>query len=696
MRGWTKLLLVLLLIALPVAGRWAWFYRGWYTPPVIPEIDESQIALPLSEYRPFAGKVLESVGRVVVDLSHDNNLEVDDLTPLRDRLTQRGVAVEIFHGSGGSLKTQLRGATALVIIAPTSRYMADERDAIADFVEDGGRLLLAADPTRPVPPEEEEESLDLAPIPLRTSAIPAINSLANAFGVAYFDDYLYNLVENEGNYRNVKFTVLSNEHSLTQGLEMVVFFAAHSLRSDGLSLVSGDENTLSSLRSGETGLTAAALAANGRVLALGDVTALTPPYHTIADNDRFLSNIAHWLAAAERAWDLKDFPYLFERPVDLVPVGEGLLDPRLIARSGTLEEVFHQADLIFNLSAATDPDHDTLFVGTFENVELVQEYLARAGVTITIVEAEEEEEAESAGKTETGEEAPGQATPTATLPPNEVVAQGAEDEEIGTGTEEASVEEEGDTEAAEEEPQGTVEIEGLGTIAIKGTTLFIVDRSANRVVVIALAEDGETAMEALERLASGDFSGCVHRDGVTVCSTGEAQEGLQVDAGGDESEQLPDVSVTPEGPPRIASRPETEAAFQAETPWLEALARESYDTTSRAGETYTYTIVMDHSQDLMWVYSWCTATKEQLTENLDNISLVFTLDGEAVPLDSFATLEGNFGEQECRLYYTLLTDWPRGEHVLTTQVTFATTLDDGFDVYPAGTHVYRYQVHVAG
>ncbi|MBA7707975.1 hypothetical protein ES703_116860 [subsurface metagenome] len=108
-------------------------------------------------------------------------------------------------------------------------------------------------------------------------------------------------------------------------------------------------------------------------------------------------------------------------------VGEGLLDPRLIARSGTLEEVFDQADLIFNLSAATDPDHDTLFVGTFENVELVQEYLARAGVTITMVEAEEEEETESAGKTETGEEVPGQATPTATLPPTEVVAQGAED-----------------------------------------------------------------------------------------------------------------------------------------------------------------------------------------------------------------------------------------------------------------------------
>ncbi len=645
MRSLIKLLLVLALIALPVAGRWALFYRGEYTPPDIPEIDESQIALPPSEYRPFADEPLESVGRVVIDLSHANNLQVDDLTPLRDRLTARGVAIETFDGSSDSLETQLRGATALVVIAPTSRYTAEERDAVVAFVEDGGRLLLAADPTRPVPPEEEEDFLDLDSVLFPTSAVPAINSLANAFGVVYFDDYLYNLVDNEGNYRNVRFTIRNDEHPLTQDLEAVVFFAAHSLRSDGLSLISGDENTLSPLRSGETGLTTAALAADGRVLALGDVTVFTPAYHTIADNDRFLSNVAQWLAAAARDWDLKDFPYLFEGTVDLVQVAKGSLDPRLIAHSDTWQEVFDQADLTLNLSAAADPDHDTLFVGTFEDVELVQEVLATAGVTITIVEAEEEEE------------------------------------------EEADVED-------EKEPQSSIEIEGLGTLGIEGTTLFIVDRSADRVVVVALAKDGETAIKALERLASSDFSGCVHDDGVTVCSTGEVQEEVEPDAEDDEPGQPPEAGVTPEGPPRIGSQSESEDAFQAETPWLQNLADESYDTNSQAGETYTYTIVMDRSQDVTWVYNWCTATEEQLVQNWDNISLVFTLDGEEVPLERFVRLEGNLGGVECRLYYALLTDWPRGEHVLTTKVTFATELDDGFDVYPAGTHVYEYRVNV--
>ena len=44
------------------------------------------------------------------------------------------------------------------------------------------------------------------------------------------------------------------------------------------------------------------------------------PYHTVEDNDQFLSNIANWLAIDERRRDdLEDFPYLFGRPVDLVP-----------------------------------------------------------------------------------------------------------------------------------------------------------------------------------------------------------------------------------------------------------------------------------------------------------------------------------------------------------------------------------------
>ncbi|TKJ29060.1 MAG: hypothetical protein CEE40_09820 [Chloroflexi bacterium B3_Chlor] len=653
MKTWSKILIVLILIALPVVGRGVWFHRGWYQPPLIREIDEDQIEVLPPEYRSIAEEVEESVGRVVVDLAHENNLEVDDLTPLRDRLIARGAAVETFDGFSASLESQLRGAIALVVVAPTSEYAGYEVEAIVDFVEDGGRVLLAADPTRPVPSEEEEGSLDLGETLFPASAVPAINSLANPLGVVYFDDHLYNLVDNEGNYRNVKLTSLSDEHPLTEGLDTVVFFAAHSLRSEGLSLMSGDENTFSSLRTGETALTVAALAADERALALGDVTALTAPYHTVADNDQLLSNIADWLASAERVWDLNDFPYLFQRSVDLVQIAGDFLDPRLIARTGALEEVLAQADLTLSVRDTADRDNDTIFVGTFEDVELVEEYLDEGGVTITLVEEEGEEGA--------------------------------------AATEEAEEE--------EEEPRDTVEVEELGSIPMEGTTLFVVDRSADRVVVIALAEDGDSAMAALDRLAFGDFSGCVESDDVTVCSTGEVQEGLGLDTEREEPEEREEAPEEGEGEaelPRIGSRLESDAALAAGVPWLTELAEEDYEITSQAGETYTYTITLDRSRDVVWMYGWCATTKELLGENWDSITLAFRMDGEEVPLGTFATLETDIEDQECRLYYVLVTDWPPGEHVLITEVTFETELDDGTDIYPAGTHFYEHIVTVGG
>jgi|GEM_PF-666152 len=649
MRTSTKIVVVLILIAVPVIGRWAWFHRGGYTAPLIPELDESQVSVPLPEYRPVAEEAQEGVGRVVIDLAHRNNLEVDDLTPLRDRLTARGVAVETSDGMSSSLESHLRGAIGLVILAPTSEFAGYEVETIMEFVEDGGRVLLAADPTRPVP--QEEEYLDLADIFFPSSAIPAINSVANPLGVAYFDDYLYNLVDSEGNYRNVKLTAMSDEHALTEDLEMVVFFAAHSLDSDGLSLIGGDQNTFSSLRTGETGLTAAALVADEKVLALGDVTALTAPYHTVAANDQLLSNIADWLVAAEREWDLRDFPYLFQRPVDVVQVSGDFVDPRLIAGLGALEGVLAQADLALNLRESADPDHDALFVGTYENVELVEEYLDEAGVTITLVEEEE-----------------------------------------GAATTE-------ETEEGEEPPRDTVEVEGLGSIAVEGTTLFVVNRSADRVVVTALAEDGEAAIAALDRLAFGDFWGCLESDDVMVCSTGEGEDDLGLDTGREEPEEGgggPGEEAPVEELPRIASRLESEAALEAGVLWLTELADESYDVTSQAGETYTYTVYLDRSRDVMWVYGWCATTEELLGQNWDNITLAFTMNGEDVPPDTFAMLEHGLEDQACRLYYALVTDWPVGEYLLITEVTFETELDDGTDIFPAGTHYYKHIVSVGG
>ena len=269
-----KVVIAAVLVVLPVAGRWLWFNRGFYTPPSLAELDDSRIAVPLPEYSPLAEEVARHPGRVLFDLSHANNLEVDDLTPLQERLTARGVSSQTYDGFTTYLETELQGAVALVVAAPTIRFTEGEISAILDFVDDGGRVLLVADPTRQVP-IPEEDILDLADILLPESAVPAINSLANALGVVYFDDYLYNLVENEANYRNVRLSVDDSDHPLTEGLETVTLFAAHSVQGDGPPILVGDENTHSQLRTGAKNLAGAVVAAEGRVLALGDLTLFT-------------------------------------------------------------------------------------------------------------------------------------------------------------------------------------------------------------------------------------------------------------------------------------------------------------------------------------------------------------------------------------------------------------------------------------
>jgi hypothetical protein len=90
------------------------------------------------------------------------------------------------------------------------------------------------------------------------------------------------------------------------------------------------------------------------------------------------------------------------------------------------------------------------------------------------------------------------------------------------------------------------------------------------------------------------------------------------------------------------------------------------------------------------------AAPENFDQNWDEISIVLTLDGEVVELDQFVRLEGMSGGNQCRYYYTALTDWPIGEHILTTEMIFATSLDDGIQdtLYAPGSRIYEYHVYI--
>ncbi len=486
MKTLRNLALLGLLVAAIFGGRWLWFHRGSYRAPAIPTIDPAAIALPDVAYASATDEPAQGDGRVVLDFSHANNVAVTDLTPLAVRLAARGVEVVLYDDGYDELAPLLQSVSAFLILAPTTEYAPEECALLQAFVEDGGRLLLAADPTHTAT-EEDEDASELEAALFPESAIPAINSIARRFGVVYFDDYLYNLETNAGNYRNVRLTEFDAEHALTRDLESVVFFAAHSLRSDGRALVSGDAVTRSSVRTGETDLAAVTLSANDNVLALGDLTFLTAPYHTQADNDRFLNHIADWLAVDNRQReDFEDFPYVFKQPVDLVQLGGEWLDPRLIVRTGELQAVFEAAGLTLELRAEADPGHDALLLGVFDGLTTTHPLLTEAGITVTLAPVDEK-----AGGNES-KESEKSLTVTQTI------------------------------------TQNTLEIETLGTLHLDGTSLLVMEYQTGRRTLLVLAEDSESVAAALTRLVRRNFTGCVETDApdksrrILVCSTGEA------------------------------------------------------------------------------------------------------------------------------------------------------------------------------
>jgi hypothetical protein len=463
-----KILLFLALLALPFALRWAQLHPGAYQPPVISTLDSAKVAVESAPYAAFTDRPQPGDGIVLIDQAHENNLQVDDLTPLKERLAARSASLRVYDYSSDSLAFELRRATAFVVADPTLPFTPDEVRAVRRFVENGGLLLLVADPTRSAILTQEYGYFGIFSLFYPQSAVPAVNSVANAFGLSYFDDYLYNLADYETNYRNIRFHELASS-PLTKNVETVTVFAAHSVQGRGQALFVGDANTASNVRTHEAGLTTAMLTENGRVLALGDLSFLTSPHHQAAGNNQFLSNLADWLSTSQRTWALKDFPYLFTHEVEWVPLFPEGLPAEVISLAARLQEQF--ADVGLSLRAAAEPSGagDAILVGLYSDPGAAAPLLAQAGIELAIVEPQAGEEST--------EESPG------------------------------------DLE------KSTLTLKGLGDLEADTSLLYLLssDESGARLVILAPDTDGLTL--AVDRLQAADFAGCLAQAAWVVCPT---------------------------------------------------------------------------------------------------------------------------------------------------------------------------------
>jgi hypothetical protein len=312
----TAIILAGILVVL--LGRGFFFYSGFYSPPPSEMPSYEHIAVPPAPSVAFIDSVSDNISQtVLIDLAHDNNFDVEELNVLMLRLISRDLAIKLFEVEGDlgeellgeeepeeadqdedalneekengeeenleeaeegeeeeDLEEELMVANAFIVVAPQEEFSSEEKETINKFVENGGKLLLIADPTRH----------------------SRINSLSLDFGLIFEPDYLYNMKENEINYRNI-FVAEFEESEITNSLEKIALYTTGSISSadDGIAFV--DQNTFSSLVETRQKLSPIALAEESKVLAISDLTFMTEPYNGAFDNNRLISNIADWLAS---------------------------------------------------------------------------------------------------------------------------------------------------------------------------------------------------------------------------------------------------------------------------------------------------------------------------------------------------------------------------------------------------------------
>lgn len=380
MKPYSRIVLAVALFVVPILTRLVTFYQAPFYKAEVSRPDFASFKLPeppTPSSRPDALAALPGEGKVVIiDASHGNQYVPNEIEPLVTALSARGGRAE-FDMGGLPLSSHLKYASAYIIFSPSLSYNAEELRAIHQFVKSGGRLLVFADPTRSL--------LSYDSYTGATVILPDVNyanPVLAPYGLSFVNDYLYNLEENEGNFRNVKFVDFVDS-PLTAGLKMVVFYGVHSVQTtSGSFLIRSDGDTFSSLTDQRGPFAPLALSANGQVLAAGDFSFLTNPFSQVADNGVLLGAIADFAVGSERAPSLVNFPYLFSRPTSLITVGEVQLDASLLGPIATLQNALNLVNIPLSLRAKAVDGSDVLLLGTLQDQDAISDYTRPFGITL--------------------------------------------------------------------------------------------------------------------------------------------------------------------------------------------------------------------------------------------------------------------------------------------------------------------------
>jgi len=373
--------LVAAAVLLPVIIRFVWFFPGIALPRTVATPDYTNMKMPqapistaLAVPTPWAS------GTVLIDHDHGNRFTLSEIQPLTDALTQRGAHI-VLNSDADELASQLKFASSFVVISPSDAFKPAEISLLEAFVARGGHLVVFTDATR------GSVQYDFAGNPV--ASLPDVETvlpLLEPFGISINADYLYDLDNNEGNFRNVYLKPLDGS-DLTAGLGMVIFYGTHSVTTDGGSaILVGGRGTLSSSTdalpddASQQGWAAAVANKDGSVLAFGDFSFLTAPYNQVADNQVLIARLAEFLLKS-REPTLADYPYLFRGPtVNLIVTSDLQMTAEMTDAISGLQGKLVGSGMQLNTLQDAAPQGDRIVLGTYSLGADLADYVHPFGV----------------------------------------------------------------------------------------------------------------------------------------------------------------------------------------------------------------------------------------------------------------------------------------------------------------------------
>ncbi|RLE52174.1 MAG: hypothetical protein DRJ33_04400 [Candidatus Methanomethylicota archaeon] len=208
---------------------------------------------------------------IAFDVGHQNAYASSDIELLIKEICSRGRSISFVKNL---VDVSLEKYNAIVIISPTKPYTQEERKAIRNYLEQGGKLLLIYDPEKAAP--------------------NAINTIATDFQITFATGYLYNLENNDKNYRNIYITSLDQNNTITQGVDKLILYTATAIYTTkgAIAMAQNTWLTTANVKSNYP-----VIVARQGVVAISDQTFLKEPYAHQADNMKLIHNIAKYLTS---------------------------------------------------------------------------------------------------------------------------------------------------------------------------------------------------------------------------------------------------------------------------------------------------------------------------------------------------------------------------------------------------------------